>query len=84
MKTSFALILTMTMLICCNSTTSKETTFTHMYNVREYSKVIQGMHYVVFVSEGIDNAGTATVINVTKDKLECDYYRKQLKSLDNL
>jgi hypothetical protein len=66
-------------LACCNSTLNAPDFQVVPPYVKKYHYVAQKMQYVIFFSAGGSyNQGTATVINVTKDSLECAYYRKQL------
>lgn len=40
---------------------------------------IESMHYRIHIYTKFD-AVSHTIINITKDSLECEYYRKQLKT----
>lgn len=48
------------------------------YNVTIYNNYINNMHYLIFKSTGSYNFGNTTVINLTKDSLEAEYYKKYL------
>jgi hypothetical protein len=43
---------------------------------------IEGMHYRIHIYTKYD-ASSHTIINITKDSLECEYYRKQLKTSEH-
>ena len=78
MKTSVTLLLLAISLVCCNSTPNSSDYSFSSPNVKHYFCSVKRMQYLILVSHGFYNYGTSTVINLTKDSLECAYYRKQL------
>ena len=49
----------------------------YVMNSKDY--FIEGMHYRIHIYTAT-YASSHTIINITKDSLECEYYRKQLKT----
>ena len=50
------------------------------YQISSKDYFIEGMHYRIHIYKPTYDASSQTIINITKDSLECEYYRKQLKT----
>ena len=68
-------------LLILTTSSTVQVTSTSFSVIMMKTYVVNNMTYGVFYSEN-QSAGTSLtpfVVNITKDQLECDYYRKQLK-----
>ncbi len=67
-----SILLIMCLVVCCTINSNSHDNFPE--SGLGTNIIFSGMHYGIY---SVYNGGAA-IVNITKDSLECEYYRKQL------